>query len=131
MPLLWRNDERSPRRCIAVHVDLRSLPGSDRIGRLGRGERLPTVRQTARDLGVSPGTTGRAYKQREQDGLAVIRTGAGTRLSDNASPVLAEIADLARSLARTTAHIGVDPPDMMASLRAELASSVTAIVDDE
>lgn len=100
-------------------------------GRLGRGERLPTVRQTARDLGVSPGTTARAYKQLEQDGLVVTRTGAGTRVSDTASPLPAEIVELVRSLARTTAHIGVDPHDVMASLRAELDSSVVATVDGE
>ncbi len=100
-------------------------------GRLGRGERLPTVRQTARDLGVSPGTTARAYKQLEQEGLVVTRTGAGTRVSDTASPLPAEIVDLVRALARATAHARVDPQDVISSLRAELHVSGTSTVTGE
>lgn len=56
-------------------------------GYLGRGERLPTVRQTAADLGVALGTAARAYKQLEAEGLVVSRTGAGTRVADAASPL--------------------------------------------
>ena len=89
-------------------------------GRLGQGEKLPTVRQTARDLGVSPGTAARAYRQLEQDGLVVTRTGAGTKVSDTASPLPADIVDLVRQLARKTADARIDASDVINSLRAEL-----------
>ncbi|NMM91675.1 hypothetical protein B2J88_46580 [Rhodococcus sp. SRB_17] len=91
-------------------------------GRLGRGEKLPTVRQTARDLGVSPGTAARAYRQLEQDGLVVARTGAGTKVSDTASPLPAEIVELVRKLALKTTNTQVDPNDVITSFRAELNS---------
>nr|WP_194398819.1 MULTISPECIES: GntR family transcriptional regulator [Microbacterium] len=44
----------------AIYEQSRGLIAS---GYLGNGERLPTVRQTAADLGVSPGTAARAFKQ--------------------------------------------------------------------
>ncbi|KNY04890.1 transcriptional regulator [Microbacterium sp. GCS4] len=67
-------------------------------GRLGANERLPTVRQTATDLGVAPGTAAKAYKMLEQEGLVVSRTAAGTRVAASAAvlplPVLRRVRDL-------------------------------------
>lgn len=90
-------------------------------GRLGRGEKLPSVRQTARDLGVSPGTAARAYRQLEQDGLVVARTGAGTKVSEDASPLPSEIVGLIRQLAAKTTAAYIDPNDVINSFRAELS----------
>jgi GntR family transcriptional regulator len=45
---------------------------------LERGERLPTVRQWAIDLGVHPDTVARAYKELELLGVVVRRAGEGT-----------------------------------------------------
>ncbi|WP_159062259.1 GntR family transcriptional regulator, partial [Streptomyces caniscabiei] len=47
-------------------------------GRLVEGERLPTVRQLATDLGLSPGTVARAYRELEATELIRTRRGAGT-----------------------------------------------------
>lgn len=86
-------DESSPAQDI--HRQLRGLIVS---GRLGAGERLPTVRQTASDLGVAPGTVARAYKMLEAEGLVVSRTAAGTRVAASAgvlpAPVIRRIRDL-------------------------------------
>ena len=50
-------------------------------GRLTAGERLPTVRQLAADLGLAPGTVARAYRELEAAELIRTRRGAGTRVA--------------------------------------------------
>ncbi len=50
-------------------------------GSLETGERLPTVRQMAIALGVSPGTVERAYAQLEKRGVLASRRGEGTFVS--------------------------------------------------
>ena len=52
-----------------------------RSGQLAEGERLPTVRQLAADLGLAPGTVGRAYRELEAAELISARRGAGTRVA--------------------------------------------------
>ncbi|NIQ55192.1 MAG: GntR family transcriptional regulator, partial [Gammaproteobacteria bacterium] len=47
-------------------------------GTLEAGERLPTVRQLAIDLGIHPNTVGRAYTELELLGVLVKRPGHGT-----------------------------------------------------
>lgn len=92
-------------------------------GRLGVGERLPTVRQTALDLGVSPGTAAKAYKLLEQDGLVVTRTAAGTRVAVDASPLPASVVRRIRELVieADAARVGVD--DVVAALRVTWSAS--------
>jgi len=47
------------------------------LGRLARDERLPTVRQLAQQLAINPNTIAKAYRQLEQEGVIVTRSGAG------------------------------------------------------
>ena len=64
---------------------------SDRIwhdvidGTLESGQRLPTVRQLAVNLGVHPDTVARAYQQLERLGVVHRRPGAGTVVGLNAA----------------------------------------------
>ena len=48
------------------------------FGRLIKEEKLPTVRQLAGQLAINPNTIAKAYRQLEQDGVIVTKTGAGT-----------------------------------------------------
>lgn len=48
------------------------------IGELGPGDRLPTVRALAADLGVAVGTVSRAYKELEASGVLESRRRLGT-----------------------------------------------------
>lgn len=48
------------------------------LGRLMKDERLPTVRQLAGQLAINPNTIAKAYRQLEQDGIIVTKSGAGT-----------------------------------------------------
>jgi len=54
-------------------------------GRLQPGDRLPTVRQLAESLAVSPGTVVKAYRQLERDGVIQSRRGGGTAVVGKAS----------------------------------------------
>lgn len=52
-------------------------------GVLGAGERLPTVRDTARSLGINPNTVQRAYNRLEQEGFIYSVPAKGSYVSDN------------------------------------------------
>ena len=47
------------------------------LGRLNKNEKLPTVRQLARQLAINPNTIAKAYRQLEQEGIIVTKPGAG------------------------------------------------------
>lgn len=47
-------------------------------GRLQSGEQLPTVRALASQLGINPGTVGRAYAELERAGVIVTHRGGGS-----------------------------------------------------
>jgi DNA-binding transcriptional regulator YhcF (GntR family) len=87
-------------------------------GQLAAGERLPSVRQLARDLGVAAGTVAKAYRALEVEGLLVTRTGGGTRVSATATSTPRTVLEAARSLVLASSRAGVDEDDAVRILRA-------------
>lgn len=87
-------------------------------GTLASGERLPPVRQLARDLGVATGTVAKAYKLLEQDGLVVSRSGGGTRVSSSVTAPPALVIQAARRLAQTAAESGLSLEEALGAVRA-------------
>jgi len=57
------------------------LRESIRSGRLAAGERLPSTRTLARDLGLSRGLVQEAYEQLQAEGYLTSRTGSATRVA--------------------------------------------------
>lgn len=49
-----------------------------RLGLLKEGDRLPTVKDVARQMAVNPNTVLKAYRELEHDGLVAARPGVGT-----------------------------------------------------
>ncbi|MGW4897108.1 GntR family transcriptional regulator [Kitasatospora sp. NPDC004240] len=49
-----------------------------RLGLLKEGDRLPTVKDVARQIAVNPNTVLKAYRELEHDGLVAARPGVGT-----------------------------------------------------
>ncbi|UJP11348.1 GntR family transcriptional regulator [Microbacterium sp. KUDC0406] len=94
------------------------LRGLITTGRLAADERLPPVRRLASDLGIAAGTVAKAYKQLENDGLVVSRTGAGTRVSRSANTVSQAVADAVRALAEVSRREGLSREDAERALRA-------------
>lgn len=112
-PRLAPADEANP--ALDIYRQLRGLIVS---GQLGAGERLPTVRQTASDLGVAPGTAARAYKMLEAEGLVVSRTAAGTRVAESAAVLPGAVIRRIRDLVEAAASSGAHPDDVVDVLRA-------------
>jgi len=111
-PILPLTDESSP--ALDIYRQFRGLIVS---GQLGAGERLPTVRQTASDLGVAPGTAAKAYKLLERDGLVVTRTAAGTRVAESAAVLPRAVVRRIRDLVAEADAAGADADDVIDVLR--------------
>ncbi|WP_053353742.1 GntR family transcriptional regulator [Leucobacter musarum] len=92
--------------------------GAIQTGQLGDNERLPTVRQTARDFGVAQATAAKAYRALEQEGLTVTRTAAGTRVAPGASRAAGAVVERARAFAESAQQEGTSFNDAVAVLRA-------------
>ncbi|GAB3634076.1 hypothetical protein GCM10027421_34290 [Microbacterium shaanxiense] len=105
-------DESSP--ALDIYRQFRGLIAS---GQLGAGERLPTVRQTASDLGVAAGTAAKAYRLLERDGLVVTRTAAGTRVADSAAVLPGAVLRHIRELVAAADEGGAEPEDVIEVLR--------------
>lgn len=112
----------NPTPSVSIYDHFRGLIAS---GRLGVGERLPSVRQTALDLGVAPGTAARAYKQLERDGLVISRTGAGTRVATAASPLPRSVVVRIRELADLAIREHLKSEDILTALQAEMDAAVS------
>lgn len=122
-PILTATDENSP--ALDIYRQFRGLIVS---GQLGANERLPTVRQTARDLGVAPGTAAKAYKLLEQEGLVVTRTAAGTRVAESAAMLPKSVIRQIRDLTADAQSTGSDLDTVIDVLRVVWRASAVASV---
>src|SRR3954453_11479335 len=91
-----------------------------RAGRLRSGERLPSTRQLADQLGVSRGLVVSAYEQLLAEGYVVSTVGSGTRVADaltgsgHSIPSEASEADPARLTTMPEIDFGYGVPDLRA-----------------
>jgi len=104
-----------------VAHQLRQLIAS---GALGPGTAIPSVRQLARDLGVSLNTVARAYRLLEAEGFLLIRERAGVTVSAPAEeiPEAARselVGDLRRILARLR-QAGMEKDELLRVVKAEV-----------
>ena len=74
---------------IAFHIDSRSgippylqivqqVKHALRLGMLGPGDQLPTIKQVVADVAINPNTVLKAYRELEHEGLVAARPGVGT-----------------------------------------------------
>ncbi|WP_432043204.1 GntR family transcriptional regulator [Streptomyces cadmiisoli] len=93
-------------------------------GRLPEGERLPTVRQLAADLGLAAGTVARAYRELESASLIRTRRGAGTRVAPLPSPAPVpdptQLTELARLFVTQARGLGADGPAVISAVQQAL-----------
>jgi DNA-binding transcriptional regulator YhcF (GntR family) len=94
-------------------------------GALPVGSRLPTVRQLAADLGLAPGTVGRAFRELEVEGIIESRGRHGTHVkSAPKRPQSAErsrrIRDAATAYAAVVAELAIDPDTAIDHVRRAL-----------
>jgi len=107
---------------VAAHVS---------AGRLRPGDRLPTVRALAADLGIAVGTVTRAYRELEGQGLVLSRRRTGTVVADAprgdaaAQALDAGVLAAADELARRAQEAGWDDEAVLTAVRGALLGAPT------
>lgn len=112
---------------VPVYEQIRSqLAGAIAAGQLTQGQRLPSVRALAADLGIANNTVGRAYTELETAGMIACRRRTGTVVTANtpASAPPQVLADTAR-LARSAAEAGLPTELVVDLLRSTLSTATT------
>ena len=94
-------------------------------GRLKHGERLPSVRELARELAINPNTVSKAYADLESAGVIVRRQGAGCFVkSDDRGRSLehrqAELKTRAERLVTEAFHLGLGPEQVRSAVEQAL-----------
>ena len=89
-----------------------------RLGYLGQGDRLPTVKEVVSSLAINPNTVLKAYRELEHRGLAAGRPGQGTFVRGTPGTVgLPELTALRKTLLvwlRSADSAGLDEAGMVA-----------------
>jgi GntR family transcriptional regulator len=93
-------------------------------GRLERGDRLPSIRQLANDLGLAGGTVARAYRELESDGVVATRGRHGTTIEGppRRPPPPPELIDAAHSYAERASKTGASLEDALTAVRVAFAA---------
>lgn len=107
-------------------------------GELRPGDRLPSVRELAKELAINPNTVARAYDALESQAVIVRRQGSGCFVAERTSALIE--AERVRRLdelldhALTEAfHLGFEPGEVLARVEARLeqrGATVRAPVED-
>ena len=80
-------------------------------GAIGPGDPLPSVRVTARELGINPNTVAKAYQDLEKSGLIYSVAGKGSFISGEETldrQMTASVLDRFREAVREARSAGVD-----------------------
>jgi GntR family transcriptional regulator len=96
------------------------------------GDKLPSVRELARELAINPNTVVRAYEALERDGVIVRRQGAGCFLTGRQSELATaerrrQLHELLRRAVTEGFHLGFTPAD----IERELAKCLDGLQFDE
>ena len=89
-------------------------------GRQLPGDRLPTVRALAADVGLASNTVARAYKALEAGGLVEAHSRAGTRVANGQHTAEVALATLATSFASAAHGAGLSEARALDLVRAAL-----------
>jgi DNA-binding transcriptional regulator YhcF (GntR family) len=97
-------------------------------GALVAGDRLPSIRQLANDLGIAGGTVARAYRELESDDVVATRGRHGTTIQGlprrPAPPP--DLIAAARSFADAASRTGASLDDALIAVRVAFASERAA-----
>lgn len=96
------------------------LAGLIARGTLAEGDRLPTVRGLAADLGLAVNTVARAYKELEAEGLVTTRSRAGTVVAAGSQPLDVALNRSAADYAILAARAGLSESAAVDRVRAAL-----------
>ena len=88
------------------------------VGKIKPGQRLPSIRELAKQLKINPRTVVKAYEEIRSAGLAVMRQGQGVFITENQATVPAKsrhkaIEDMARRMFAEAMRIGADKQEVV------------------
>lgn len=91
-------------------------------GRLSAGDRLPSIRQLANELGINMRTVVKAYEELVHVGLAVMQQGRGVFITAPQGVLPAErrrnvLVELIQRLLAEAKRLGADPPEVVELLQ--------------
>lgn len=100
-------------------------------GRLSAGDRLPSIRQLANELGINMRTVVKAYEELVHVGLAVMQQGRGVFITAPQGVLPAErrrnvLVELIQRLLAEAKRLGADPPEVVELLQ-EVALEMEAV----
>lgn len=115
----------------AIEVDLTSsVPPYEQIrlqvlaqvaaGHLHAGDRLPTIRALAADLGVAAGTVARAFRELESNGVVVTRRRTGTVVAAGTPAPDTAVQQAAERLVGVARAAGLADDEVLAAVRGAL-----------
>ncbi|HEV8045978.1 MAG TPA: GntR family transcriptional regulator [Rubrobacter sp.] len=121
--VVWIDVERRSGVPIYVQV-VEQVRHAVEVGRVGQGERLPTVRRLAEDLEIAPNTIVKAYGELRRMGFVESRPGVGTVVAEGVGEVarerqVAAVFGRLRVLVRDAAALGISEDDLWAGLDSE------------
>jgi DNA-binding transcriptional regulator YhcF (GntR family) len=121
--------EIEPRSAVPPYEQLRQQVTALVLGGgLAAGDRLPSIRQLANDLGLAGGTVARAYRELEVDGVVTTHGRHGTVIEGPprrpAPPP--ELIEAARSYADRAARTGASLEDALTAVRVAFAAERAA-----
>ncbi len=96
-------------------------------GELLPGDRLPTVRRLAEDLGVAPGTVARAYRELETAAVIETRGRNGSFIRGGDDPVREQARRAAEAYAAQIRTLGLDAESALALAAAALRETPTLV----
>lgn len=111
-----------PRSGVAPYMQLvHQVRQAMRLGILGPGDQLPTVKEAVASVAVNPNTVLKAYRELEHEGLVSARPGVGTFVTGTLGSVpIASHGPLRRDLERWLAkarRAGLDEESIEALFR--------------
>ena len=86
------------------------------VGRVKPGERLPSVRSIATQLGINAMTVSKAYSMLEQAGVVLRQPGIGMVVSDSGRNPAEAIDDDVRTLVQTAKQVGLLRKEVIAQI---------------
>lgn len=124
---LWLDVD--PRSGVPIYVQLvDGVRHAVEVGSLRSGERLPTVRALAAELGIAPNTVVKAYNELQRMGLIESRPGSGTVVVQGVDEAaqeerVAALYERLGALVRDAIGLGITEDDLWARLDAEFERS--------
>lgn len=121
--------EIDPRSAVPPYEQLRQQVTTLVLGgALATGDRLPSIRQLANDLGLAGGTVARAYRELEADGVVTTHGRHGTVIAGppREPPPAADLLAAARSYAGLASRTGATLDDALTAVRVAFATERTA-----